>query len=94
MYKGRGPAGLTELRDDELKKLLGHIYRKELGFPLTAQSIACVGFQHQHERIMSALRKVDATGAQAVLVCVLAERNAVREKQKRMQAFQSRNDPT
>ena len=79
------PAGFTDFKDQELTKLLGHVYRQELAFPLTAQSIACIGFQDRHEAIMQALRGVDEKGAQAVLICVIAERRAQAERQKRMQ---------
>ena len=79
------PAGLTEFKDEELKKLLGHIYRHELSFPLTAQSIACIGFQYRHEIIMNALRGVDEKGAQAVLICTIAERRAQAERRRRAQ---------
>jgi len=78
------PIGLSELKDKEIKKLLGHIYRQELTFPLTAQSIACIGFQYRHEQLMGVLRNVNAEGAQAVLICIMAERLSCAEKLKRL----------
>ena len=66
--------GLTELRTDELKKLLLHVHREELSCPITTENLARVGFQHRHDEIMGALRGVAQPGVRAVLVCVLAER--------------------
>ena len=45
-----------------------------LALPLTAHSIACVGFQFRHQELMSAMRGLDEAGIRAVLVCVIAER--------------------
>ncbi|MFT5684423.1 MAG: quercetin dioxygenase-like cupin family protein [Myxococcota bacterium] len=72
-------AGLTELTEDELKKLLRHIYREELPCPVTADTLACVGFQSRHEWISAALRGLDAAGVTAVLVAVIAERRKAAE---------------
>ena len=72
--KTAGPKGLTELKTEELKRLLGHVHRGELKFPLSAEHIACVGFQYRQAEILSAMRSLNAAGARAVLVCVLAER--------------------
>ncbi|MBT6177530.1 MAG: hypothetical protein HOI23_09795 [Deltaproteobacteria bacterium] len=66
--------GLRELKTEELKKLLGHIYREELVCPFTIENLTRVGFQHRHDQLMGALRSLDATAVQAVLVCVIAER--------------------
>ena len=68
------PIGLTELTLDELKKLLRFVYRHEVEFPLNAQRIACIGFQHRQTILMGALRGLDAKAVQTVLVCVIAER--------------------
>ena len=67
-------SGLTEFTREELKKLLQLVYRDQVEFPLTAQRIACIGFQHKHNALINALRGLDIEGATAVLVCVLAER--------------------
>ena len=68
------PEGLTGLSLAELKKLLGHVHREEAEFPLNAQRVARIGFQHRQELLINALRGVDARGARAALVCVIAER--------------------
>ena len=68
------PKGLTEMTTEELRKLLRLIYRKEIQFPLNAQRIACSGFQYKHQVLIDALRDLDLKAAQAVIVCVLAER--------------------
>ena len=67
-------AGLTELTTDELKRLLQLVYRDQVEFPLSAQRIACIGFQYKHLALMNALRGLDKNATRAVLVCVLAER--------------------
>ena len=76
-------AGLTELTDEELKKLLRHVYRGELPCPITADTLACVGFQSHHEWISAALRGLDADGVRAVLVAVIAERRKAAESTRR-----------
>ena len=76
-------AGLTELTEDELKKLLRHIYRDELPCPVSADTLACVGFQSRHEWISAALGGLDAAGVKAVLVAVIAERRKAAESTRR-----------
>jgi hypothetical protein len=66
--------GLTTLKTEELKKLLGLLHRGELNLPFTAQSVACAGFQYRSGELMAALRDLEEAGVRAVLVCVLAER--------------------
>ena len=66
--------GLTTFTTEELKKLLQLVYRDQVEFPLTAQRIACIGFQYKHHSLINALRGLDKEAATAVLVCVLAER--------------------
>lgn len=73
-------AGLTELTEEELKKLLRHIYREELPCPVTADTLACVGFQSRHEWISAALGGLDSAGVKAVLVAVIAERRKAAEE--------------
>ena len=68
------PLGLTALSTTELKKLLGHCYRNELAFPITVQSIACIGFQYKQGPILNTLRRLDKESVCALLVCVIAER--------------------
>ena len=76
-------SGLTELTNDELKKLLRHIYREELPCPVTADTLACTGFQSRHEWISGALRGLDARAVTAVLVAVIAERRKAEEDTRR-----------
>ena len=76
-------AGLTELTEEELKKLLRHVYREELPCPITADTLACVGFQSRHEWLSAALRGLDADGVKAVLVAVIAERKKAAEATQR-----------
>ena len=66
--------GLTLLTTEQLKKLLKYLHDGSMETPLTAHSIACVGFQFRQAELMSALRGLDEAGIRAVLVCVLAER--------------------
>jgi len=66
--------GLRDLTTEELKKILGHVYREELVCPFTIENLTRVGFQHRHDELMGAMRNLDETGVQAVLVCVIAER--------------------
>ncbi len=68
------PPGLTNFTTDELKKLLKLIYQGKIDFPLNAQRIACAGFQYKHQSLINALRDLDSKSAQAVVICVLAER--------------------
>ena len=69
-----GPVALTELRTEELKKLLTHIYKGEAEFPLNAQRLACIGFQYRQEQLMHVFRGMSKEAAQSLLVCVIAER--------------------
>jgi hypothetical protein len=66
--------GLTSLTTEQLKKLLKYLHDGSLETPLTAHSIACVGFQFRHAELMNTLRGLGETGVRAVLVSVLAER--------------------
>lgn len=79
-------AGLTNFTTDELKRLLQMVYREQVDFPLNAQRIACIGFQYKHHDLIQALRGLDKSAVQAVLVCVLAERLEQEEKRRRLQA--------
>jgi hypothetical protein len=66
--------GLTTLKTEELKKLLGLLHRGDLVLPFTAHSVACAGFQYRQMELMSAFRNLEAPAVRAILVCVLAER--------------------
>ena len=76
-------AGLTELTEAELKKLLRHVYREELPCPVSADTLACVGFQSRQEWISAAVGGLDAAGVKAVLVAVIAERRKAAEATRR-----------
>ena len=67
-------SGLTEVHTRDLKKLLGLVHREEPNYPLSATELARMGLQHCSAPLLAALRGVDAVGARAVLVAVLAER--------------------
>jgi hypothetical protein len=66
--------GLTSLTTEQLKKLLKYLHDGSLELPLTAHSIATVGFQFRHQELTGAMRGLDEAGVRAVLVCVIAER--------------------
>ena len=66
--------GLTSLTTEQLKKLLKYLHDGSLELPLTARSIATVGFQFRHQELTGAMRGLDEAGVRAVLVCVIAER--------------------
>jgi hypothetical protein len=66
--------GLTGLSTKELKRLLSHVYKKELECPVNVKRVAQVGFQYKQENITSALRGLDSNAVRCLLVCVLAER--------------------
>jgi hypothetical protein len=66
--------GLTEVRTDDLRKLLGLAHRGEPNYPLTAQELARMGLQHCAEPMLSTLRGLDGPAVKALLVAVIAER--------------------
>ena len=65
--------GLTEIRTEDLKKLLGLLHRGELETPLSVPGLTRVGLQKLVGEI-DTLRGLNESGLRAVLVCVLAER--------------------
>lgn len=70
-----GPSvGLRQVSTEVLKKLLGHVHREELEFPLAPIPLAAVGLQAHTEPLMNHLRGLDGKGVRAVLVAVLGER--------------------
>ncbi len=70
-----GPdVGLRQVTTDQLKTVLRQLHRGELQCPLTPVGLAALGLQHQSERILNAMRGLDAAGVRAVLVSTLAER--------------------
>jgi hypothetical protein len=70
-----GARGLTALRTEILVEVLRAVHRGSLPCPLTAQDLTRHGFQHAYEEL-SSLRDLDARAVTAVLVAVIAERQA------------------
>ena len=68
--------GLTSLNTSELTKLLRHVYRDEVEFPLSPQRIACIGFQYKSIELLNVFRGLDKRAVQTILICVLAERQS------------------
>ncbi|MCB9702112.1 MAG: hypothetical protein H6711_09470 [Myxococcales bacterium] len=66
--------GLRWIPTATLKKLLRHVHHQEIECPLAPIPLAALGLQEQAERLLGALRGLDAAGVRAVLVAVLAER--------------------
>jgi len=79
-------AGLTEVRTDDLKKLLGLAHRGEITFPMDATELARIGLQHCAIEMLATLRGLDERAVKAVVVAVIAERlpankqNAIRRE--------------
>ena len=73
--------GLTSLTLEQLKKLLQLLHNGTLELPLTSHSIACAGFQFRHTELMNTLRGLDEAAVRAVLVCVIAERQAAQSQE-------------
>ena len=65
---------LTEVKTDELKKLLSLVHQEATEFPLTPQRIACIGFQYKQMELLDVFRGLEKRAVQQILVCVLAER--------------------
>ncbi|MCB9570436.1 MAG: hypothetical protein H6710_25020 [Myxococcales bacterium] len=65
---------LTEVPSEALKEVLRGLHRGTLEAPLTAEALARHGLQQYGEAILGHLRGVDARGAKAVVVAVIAER--------------------
>ncbi len=79
-------AGLTEVRTDDLKKLLRLAHRGEPTYPLTALELARLGLQHCAPPLLATLRGLGEDAVKALLVAVIAERlpsnkeNAIRRE--------------
>jgi hypothetical protein len=69
--------GLTEVPDLDLKRLLRLVFRQEIRFPLDLPELARCGLQHCAADLMAQLRGLPAPAVQAVLVNVMAERQAL-----------------
>ena len=82
-------AGLTEVRTDDLKKLLRLAHRGEPNYPLTAIELARLGLQHCAPPMLATLRGLEEDAVKALLVAVIAERlpsnreNAIRREMSR-----------
>ncbi len=74
-----GARGLTALRTDVLVAVLRAIHRGTLPCPLTAQDLARHGLQQAYDEL-SSLRGLDTKAVTAVLVAVIAERQAAERK--------------
>lgn len=75
MAAGLGRA-LVDVPTDMLKILFRAQVRGELRCPLEAWEVARFGLQSWQAEVLEAFRGLDEAGVRAVLVAVLAERNA------------------
>ena len=66
--------GLKRVPTEELRRMLRHLYRSELEFPLTPVTLTCVGLQAHAEPLMDVMRGLEAHAVKQVLVAVIAER--------------------
>lgn len=66
--------GLTTITSEDLKKALAALHRGQLSFPLTVETLTCVGLQHAANDLLEILRGLDERAVRAVLVAVIAER--------------------
>lgn len=74
--------GLVDVSTEALKTCFRALTRGELGCPLTAWEIARFGLQSWQAELLDGLRGLDEAGVRAVLVAVLAERQAAAEASK------------
>lgn len=65
---------LRQVSTDALKTLLRHVHHGTIELPLAPIPLAAIGLQEQAERLLGAMRGLDAAAVRAVLVAVLAER--------------------
>lgn len=75
MAAGPGRA-LVDVPTEQLKSLFRALISGELRCPLVAWEVARLGLQSWQAELLEALRGLDEAGVRAVLVAVLAERNA------------------
>jgi hypothetical protein len=69
--------GLTTVSTEALKTLLKGLHKGTLAPPLTIEALTRHGLQYCAAELLGHLRTLDNHGMQAVLVAVIAERNAV-----------------
>ncbi len=67
-------SGLTDVKTDDLKKLLAAVHRATITCPLTMDELARHGLQHCGDLLLHHLRHLDAQAVRAVVVAVIAER--------------------
>ena len=72
--------GLTRVETQDLKKALAAVHRGHLLCPPTMENLARVGLQHCANELLALLRNVDEAGVRAVLVAVIAERQALERR--------------
>lgn len=65
---------LRKVSTASLKTLLSHVHRQAIEIPLRPIPLAAIGLQEDAERLLGAMRGLDAAAVRAVLVAVLAER--------------------
>lgn len=68
--------GLSEVTTADLKTLLRLLHRGEVATPLDVTELARVGLQHCAIELLGHLRGLEATAIKAVVIAVIAERNA------------------
>jgi len=74
------PRGLTRVSDDELRRLLKALHRELLRTPITRSGLIEAAFGHIEADLEPMVGR-DQRSAQALIVCVLAEREAARKRQ-------------
>lgn len=72
----RSGPGLVSVATPHLRALLSALHRGELRLPLAIAELARLGLQEPGEELLDQLRGLDERAVRAVLVCVLAERQA------------------
>lgn len=65
---------LRQVSTESLKKLLRSVHHQTIELPLAPVPLVALGLQEDAERLLGALRGLDAAAVRAVLVAVLAER--------------------
>ncbi len=71
--------GMSRVSDDDLKRLLKTLHRGYLRTPITRSGLIEAAFGHV-EADLDAMVGRDMPSAQALIVCVLAERKAARKR--------------
>lgn len=75
--------GLVTVSNDDLRKLLRLVFRKQLECPLTPAGLAAAGLQDVSGPLLAHLRGLDDEAVHAVVVAALAEREATDEQRMR-----------